>query len=187
MAKIIFTIFLIATGNILFAQYIHYSDKRNINNATPAETTSPKLIQEPQAKVIRDTVTIVVKDTVRIIVKDTLKITVHDTLKVMVRDTVEIAIHDTVNICPAETVYHKWPDRCPGLSGSIPVLSNYIAPEMVLKLTEIYKGHLYSISSARNTNNKVQYKLKVCENGVIRFEYADENGAIISKGNALKN
>ena len=181
MAKIFFTLLLITTGNILFAQYVHYSDKRKITNTEPVATTSPKLIKDTTAKVIRDTVRIVVKDTVKVTVKDTLRTVVHDTLKVMVRDTVEIVIHDTVNVCPTETVYHKWPDRCPGLSGAIPVLSNYIAPEMVLKLTEIYKGHLYSISSSKNNNNKVLYKLKVCENGVIKFEYADENGNIISR------
>lgn len=177
MAKIFFTIFLIATGNILFAQYVHYSDKRNINNTERTVTTAPKSIKDTTVKVIRDTVRIVVKVTV----KDTLKTVVHDTLKVMVRDTIEIVIHDTVNVCPTEVVYHKWPDRCPGLSGAIPVLSNYVAPEMVLKLTEIFKGHLYSISSSKNANNKVQYKLKVCENGVIKFEYADDNGNIISR------
>ena len=179
MAKIFFTLFLIATGNILFAQYVHYSDKRNINNTKAAETISPKLTQDPNSKVIRDTVKVVVKDTVKVMVKDTLKIVVHDTLKVIVSDTIEIVIHDTVNVCPTETVYHKWPDRCPGLSGAIPVLSNYVAPEMVLKLTEIFKGHLYSISSSKNANNKLRYKLKVCEKGVIKFEYADENGNII--------
>ena len=182
MAKIFFTIFLIVTVNVLFAQYVHYSDKRKITNAEPAATTTPKLIKDTTAKVIRDTVRIVVKDTVKVTVKDTLKTVVHDTLRIMVRDTVEIVIHDTVNVCPTEkTVYHKWPDRCPGLTGAIPVLSNYIEPEMVLKLTEIYKGHLYSISSSKNAKNKVQYKLKVCENGVIKFEYADENGNIISR------
>ncbi len=182
MAKIVFTIFLIATVNVLFAQYVHYSDKRKITNTEPAATAAPKLIKDTTAKIIRDTVRIVVKDTVKVTVKDTIRTVVHDTLKVMVRDTVEIVIHDTVNVCPTEkTVYHKWPDRCPGLTGAIPVLNNYIAPEMVLKLTEIYKGHLYSISSSKDANNKVQYKLKVCENGVIKFEYADENGTIISR------
>ncbi len=174
MARIFFIILLIVTSNSLFAQYVHYSDNRNINNTTTHATTA--------SKATPDTFTRIVRDTVMLRVRDTMKTVVHDTLRLLVHDTIEIVLHDTINICPTvETVYHKWPDRCPGLSGSIPVLINYIAPEMVLKLTEIYKGHLYSISSTKNARNKVRYKLKVCENGVIRYEYADENGTIMSQ------
>lgn len=90
------------------------------------------------------------------------------------------------NISPAKpvqdsVVYHEWPDRCPGQSGSIPVLTSYVPRELVLRLTEIYKGHLYSISSIRTANNKPGYKLSVCVKGEIKFEYADEAGNIISK------
>jgi hypothetical protein len=88
-----------------------------------------------------------------------------------------------VTIKPAKNpvVYHNWPDRCPAISGSIPVLTNYVPRELVLKLTEIYEGHLYSITSLRANNNKLQYKLKVCVKGELRFEYADETGYIITK------
>jgi len=122
MKKIILAMFLFATGNGLFAQYLHYSDdSHKIKNVKPT-------------KPIRDTV-----------------------------------------------AYHEWPDLCPGLSGSIPVLTNYVPNEMVLKLTEIYKGHLYSITSLKVENNKLEFKLKVCEKGEIKFEYADETGNIITK------
>ena len=97
MAKIFFTLFLIATGNILFAQYVHYSDKRNINNTKAAETISPKLTQDPNAKVIRDTVKVVVKDTVKVVVKDTVKVMVKDTLKIVVHDTLKVIVSDTIN------------------------------------------------------------------------------------------
>lgn len=78
-------------------------------------------------------------------------------------------------------VYHKWPDRCPGMTGSIPVLTSYVPKEIVLKLTEIFKGHLYSISPEKIENNKLQYKLKVCADGEIKFEYANELGSLITK------
>ena len=77
-------------------------------------------------------------------------------------------------------VYHEWPDRCPAATGSIPVLTNYVPREMVLKLTEIYKGHLYSITSFKAADGKLQYKLKVCVKGELNFAYADETGNIIS-------
>jgi len=75
-------------------------------------------------------------------------------------------------------VYHQWPDKCPAISGSIPVLANYVPREMVLKLTEIYKGHLYSITSLVTSGGKLQYKLQVCVKGTLTFEYADENGVV---------
>jgi hypothetical protein len=80
-----------------------------------------------------------------------------------------------------KVVYHDWPDRCPALSGSIPVLTNYVPKELIPKLTEFFKGHLYSITSIKVAENKMQYKLKVCENGEIKIEYADESGDLIKK------
>jgi hypothetical protein len=195
MAKIIFVIFLSFTVQGLFAQYLHYTDTRSVNTNTTHAAPAPQIKQESPVKIQKDTIKILVKDTVKltvrdtikekVTVRDTLKLIVHDTVRITVRDTFQIVIHDTVNICPT-VVYHKWPDKCPGLSGSIPVINNYVAPEMILKLTEYFEGHLYSISSTRNASNKVQYKLKVCENGQIQFEYADENGNIISKQPAGK-
>ena len=175
MPKIIFTLVFILSCNFLFAQYIHYSDKRNINKAAPASNSMQAPVQA--SPITKDTVIITLRDTVKQVVRDTVKIIVKDTVRI--RDTV--IIRDTVRL-PADTIiYHEWPDKCPGLSGATPVLTNYVPKEMVLKLTEIYKGYLYSISSIKVANNKLEYKLKVCENGVIKFEYADENGNIISK------
>jgi hypothetical protein len=170
MPRIVFAILLIVTGNFSFAQYVHYSDK------TQRADAAPKVVSNTA---IRDTVRI--SDTVRIVVRDTVRVIVRDTIKVVIRDTIKIVIKDTVKSTMDKVVYHKWPDRCPGLSGAVPVLTNYIPKEIIPKLTEIYKGHLYSISSIKSANNKPEYKLKVCENGQIRFEYADENGNIITK------
>jgi hypothetical protein len=77
-------------------------------------------------------------------------------------------------------VYHKWPDHCPAESGSIPVLSNYVPKEMVLKLTEFYKGHLYSITSLKDAKGLTIFKLKVCIKGELKFVFADEAGNIIN-------
>ena len=173
----------------MVAQYVHYSDPRDIHSSTQRATADPKTVPDTITKIIRDTVRLVIRDTVRLRVKDTIRVTVkdtvkkvvHDTLRLSVRDTIEIVVHDTVNVCPTETVYHKWPDRCPAVAGAIPVLRNYVPPQLVLKLTEIFKGYLYSISATKNANNKPEYELKVCENGFIKIEYADENGNIIAK------
>jgi hypothetical protein len=79
----------------------------------------------------------------------------------------------------AKSIYHDWPDRCPGVAGSIPVLTNYVPMDIVQKLTEIYKGHLYSITSRKADKDKLQYKLQICVKGETKYEYADETGTII--------
>ncbi len=78
-------------------------------------------------------------------------------------------------------IFHDWPDKCPGLTGAMPVLINYVPAEIVLIVTEKFKGHLYSISTNKGPENRPQYKLKVCEDGMIQYEYADYKGNIISK------
>ena len=78
-------------------------------------------------------------------------------------------------------VYHEWPDLCPGSTGTLPILTNYVPKELMLKLREIYKGHLYSITSLTAADGKRQYKLQVCVKGETKFDYADENGNIITK------
>lgn len=176
MRRILFIILLLVPANSLFAQYLHYSDKRNIDNTLPAAEAAQPI---PKA-VVKDTIIIRQKDTVKQVVRDTIRLIVRDTIRI--RDTV--IIRDTVRLPPDTIIYHQWPDKCPGLSGATPVLTNYVSKEIVLKLTEIYKGHLYSISSIKAANNKSGYKLKVCENGEIRFEYADEHGEIIKNKNA---
>jgi hypothetical protein len=96
-------------------------------------------------------------------------------------DKAKTQIHTKPATPAAEIVYHDWPDRCPAVSGSIPVLTNYVPNELKLKLTEIYKGHLYSITSLKLDNGNPGYKLKVCVKGEIKFEYADEGGNIITR------
>ena len=185
MRRIFFTLLLIASANCLFAQYVHYSDTRNINSkseaAAPAPKAAPNVIKQIVKDTVRDTVKVVVHDTIKVVIRDTIRLAVRDTIRLTARDTVKIIVHDTVRVAGEKIVYHKWPDKCPGLSGAVPVLTNYVPKEIVPKITEIYKGHLYSITSIKVGNNKLNYKLKVCENGEIKFEYADENGDIITK------
>jgi hypothetical protein len=78
-------------------------------------------------------------------------------------------------------IFHDWPDKCPGLTGAVPVLNNYVPATIVLIITEKFKGHLYSISTTKGPDNQQQYKLKVCEDGMIQYEYADYKGNIIPK------
>ncbi len=78
------------------------------------------------------------------------------------------------------TIFHEWPDKCPGLSGAVPVLLNYVPPEIVLIVTEKYKGHLYSISTNKGPADRPEYKLKVCKDGMIRYEYANYKGEIMA-------
>jgi hypothetical protein len=182
MSKTVFTILLVIIYNCAFAQYIHYSDKRSVYPAAPAEAPPKTPQAEPKIQP-KDTIKIIVRDTVKQFVRDTIRIIIRDTI--VIRDTV--VVRDTIRLGPNKVVYHQWPDKCPGLSGAVPVLLNYIPKEMVLKLTEIFEGHLYSISSIKLAVNKIGYKLKVCEGGQIKYEYADEDGNIVTKQMPVRN
>lgn len=82
---------------------------------------------------------------------------------------------------PPPVVYHEWPDKCPAAKGSIPILANYVPKEIMLKLREVYEGHLYSIMSLKGASGKMEYKLQVCDKGDLHFHYANENGVVIRK------
>lgn len=210
MSKIIFTLLLLIVGNILCAQYVHYTDTRDLNAKTQAQpftkvlpdpasaarqdtiTDTVRVILRDTAKItIRDTLRVTMKDTAKVTMRDTLKVTIRDTIRVLVRDTIKITdtirVTDTVRVLVRDTinlaiVYHKWPDHCPGVEGKVPVLTNYVPAEIVPKLTEIFKGFLYSITRIKDADNKTYYKLKVCENGEIKIKYADENGDLLKQG-----
>ncbi len=169
--KILIPILLLIASNSLSAQYLHYEDRSQINkNAKPA-------------KPVRDTITRVSEPVAPAVYQGTYSrvlIALKGNLVAPVAGS--ITVNDLlVPIIDSEVVYHTWPDKCPGMAGSIPVLNNYVPPLMVLKLTEIYQGHLYAITTIKIDRDELQYELKVCVNGVIRYDFADEDGIIVAK------
>lgn len=173
MKKIFFTILLLVGSHGLFAQYLHYWDnsqpRRNVQPAeTPKPAENPNPVEKPKPEEIVESPVILYP--VKIDPKTLVS-------SIMVS-------FNTVTVPPKiirpPMIFHDWPDKCPGLSGAMPVLNNYVPPEIVLIVTEKYKGHLYSISTNKGADNKPEYKLKVCKDGMIRYEFANFKGEIMA-------
>lgn len=88
-----------------------------------------------------------------------------NTVRVMAEDSVEeiITLHS----------------ECPGMEGPLPVLINYIPPDIVEKFKIKFEGHLYSITTIKVSANQFQYKLKVCYNGEFVIRFVDTDGDIL--------
>lgn len=166
MKKIIFTILLIGSAHLLFAQYLHYWDNSHPRRyEQPVE--NPKPVEEPKPPEMMPAV-----------ITKPVKINPITLVRSVTLPVATITIPPRIIRPPM--IFHDWPDKCPGLTGAVPVLNNYVPPEIVLIITEKYKGHLYSISTNNGTDNKPEYKLKVCKDGMIRYEYANFKGEIMA-------
>ncbi len=167
MAKIIFIFLLIVSTNSLSAQYLHYWDDSHPRRVQPSQNPQPVENKKPEEIIAPPEITKAVKiGQVRLVNSVTVPLN---------------KITDAPKIIRAPFIFHQWPDRCPGLSGSLPVINNYVPKEIVLIVTEKFKGHLYSISSYKGPDDKQEYKLKVCADGMIKYEYADVKGNIIAE------
>ncbi len=164
--KILIPILLLMACKSLSAQYLHYEDRSQIKRpATPAEPVSAPIT--PAKEAVPTTIS---------------KVSVPLKGNIVAPPIVPGSIHDLIiPVIDSKFLYHEWPDKCPGMPGKIPVLNNYVPPIMVLKLTEIYHGYLFTITSVKVAGGGLQYKLQVCANGVMRQDLADEHGNIIMK------
>lgn len=172
MKKLIFLLFLIMGTHALNAQYLHYwDDSKPQRPAAPAQKPDPPVEKEPVA--IEPPVEKPPEIT------KPLKIEAITLISSITVAANKVALLPEIIRKPV--IFHDWPDKCPGLTGAVPVLMNYVPAEIVIIVSEKFKGHLYSISTNRGPHNRPQYKLKVCEDGMIQYEYADFKGNIIPK------
>ena len=91
-----------------------------------------------------------------------------------VRDTVQV-VEDSVAEAEIITPHNE----CPGIDASLPVLTNYVPPEIVKDFKIKFEGHVYSITSIKVSANQVQYKLKVCYDGEFVIRFVDTDGDIL--------
>lgn len=70
----------------------------------------------------------------------------------------------------------------PELAPKLPLVVNQVSPEMVKLLRERYEGRLYSITGLNMMDERLKYKLKICDkdNGKFRSEYLDKDGKVVS-------
>ena len=172
MKKLLFTILLLSSSYTMKAQYLHYWDNsRPQRQAPPAQKpdtpveTKPEVVHPPAEIPLEITKPLRIV-AVALISSVTLPFNHVSIPPMIVREPM---------------IFHDWPDECPGLTGAVPVLINYVPAEIILIVTEKFKGHLYSISTNKGPGNRPQYKLKVCEDGMIQYEFADYKGNIITK------
>jgi len=172
MKKIIFTMLFIAGAHPLFAQYLHYWDNSRPRYQQPAAQPSAPVENKP------------VEITKPPVKPAALPITAPVKLEAMTLIVSTTAAFNSVSGPPKfdrpPMIFHDWPDKCPAFTGALPVLNNYVPPEIQLIITEKFEGHLYSISSYQGPDNKPQYKLKICSGGMIKYEYADAKGNVMS-------
>jgi hypothetical protein len=69
--------------------------------------------------------------------------------------------------------------ECPGMSASLPVLTNYVSPDIVKTFKKKFEDHVYSITAIKVSANQFQYKLKVCYNGEFVIRFVDTDGDIL--------
>ncbi len=70
----------------------------------------------------------------------------------------------------------------PGVAPQLPLVINKVSPELVKMLKERYSGRLYSITGLNMIDERLKFKLKICDknNGKFRSEYLDKDGNVIN-------
>lgn len=70
----------------------------------------------------------------------------------------------------------------PELAPQLPLIINNVKPEMIKLLKERYKGRLYSITGLNMIDERLKFKLKICDkdNAKFRSEYLDKDAKIVN-------
>lgn len=70
----------------------------------------------------------------------------------------------------------------PELAPQLPLVINNVKPEMLSLIKERYKGRLYSITGLNMIDERLKFKLKICDkdNAKFRSEYLDKDGNIVN-------
>ncbi|MGI8581307.1 MAG: hypothetical protein ACR2KX_03910 [Chitinophagaceae bacterium] len=180
LVRIALTLLLVLTSYISPAQHIQYRDKRKpvIKESPTPENIPPREnnpIPPPEI-------------TMKIMPVDTLYKPV-----VLKKDTSKIISISRVifikNSRPRKP-YIEEQNMCnllsdPAVAPQLPLIINKVSPEMVKMLKERYAGHLYSITGLNMMDERLKFKLKICDknNGKFRSEYLDKDGNVIDDPN----
>lgn len=189
LIRITLTLVLLSAAFFSDAQHIQYRDKKkpvatktdapaetrsvpvpdHTVKVTPPDTSSKPVAKIPEKKIIKDTI---VKPIAQ--VKDTSS-----------QLTIKKAAF-TMNPRPKKP-YVEEQNMCdlmsrPEVAPTLPVVINNVAPEMVKMLKERYKGRLYSITGLNMFDQRLKFKLKICDRnmGKFRSEYLDKDGNVVT-------
>ena len=177
LVRIALILLLILTSYISPAQHIQYRDKRK---PVTKESPTPENIPPRENNPIPPP-----EITMKIMPVDTLYKPV-----VLKKDTNKIISISRVifikNSRPRKP-YIEEQNMCnllsdPGVAPQLPLIINKVSPEIVKMLKKRYTGRLYSITGLNMIDERLKFKLKICDkdNGKFRSEYLDKDGNAVS-------
>ena len=184
LIRVTLTFLLISTIHFADAQHIQYRDKRKLvantggspseNNIVPRPDNTVKVTPPPayveEKKVIpRDTIdhaVVVKEDTSRGSIKTKAALTMNPRPK---KPFVE-----EQNMCDLMSK--------PEVAPTLPLVINNVSPEMIKMLKARYQGRLYSITGLNMFDERLKYKLKICDRNQAKFrsEYLDKEGKVVT-------
>lgn len=196
LIRITLTLALIVTAYISDAQHIQYRDKKKPVANKTAETTETKTFPVPENTVKVLPVDTVTKPVAKIpekkIVKDTVA-KVNPVAKVKSAEVKDTSLQFTktksaFTMLPRpKKPYVEEQNMCdlmsrPEVAPTLPVVINNVSPEMVKMLKERYQGRLYSITGLNMFDQRLKFKLKICDRnlGKFRSEYLDNDGKVVT-------
>lgn len=191
MKKITVIFFLIATSCYCTAQHIQYRDKKkpaeNKNSSAPSEIAKPvPVVVTKPAIIAPDTLakSIVKAEEKKPIIKDT----VIKNIPPPVDTPLVLEGKEPFKMKPKlKKPYVEEQNMCnlmsrPEVAAQLPLVLNRVIPEMLKMLKERYKGRLYSITALNMIDQRLKFKLKICDknNGKFRSEYLDQDGNVVN-------
>jgi hypothetical protein len=189
LIKITLTLAFVVAAFISDAQHIQYRDKKKPAANKTAEPTQDKTVPLPD-----NTIKIIPADTAaKPVAKIPEKKIVKDTVKKAVAGIKDTSFQltktksaFTMNPRPKKP-YVEEQNMCdlmsrPEVAPTLPVVINNVSPEMVKMLKERYQGRLYSITGLNMFDQRLKYKLKICDRnmGKFRSEYLDKDGNVVT-------
>ncbi|MDB5225895.1 MAG: hypothetical protein JWN78_88 [Bacteroidota bacterium] len=183
--KILFSLLFVISFTSSFAQHIQYRDKKKpVANKTDGGSGSTPIPVPDNTVKVTPPKPVVVEEK-KIIPKDTIEKPVaikEDTSQSFTKTKTAF----TMNSRPKKP-YVEEQNYCdllsrPELAPQLPIVINNVTPEMVKMLKERYKGRLYSITGLNMFDQRLKYKLKICDknNGKFRSEYLDKDGNVVT-------
>lgn len=163
--SIFFVLFILFNFHVT-AQHIQYRDKRKPLPAQVAPAGEKQPVPVPER---------------------TVKITPPPPIKEDTAQTIVISkAAFTMNPRPKKP-YIEEQNMCdlmskPDIAPQLPLIINNVSEAMVKMLKERYKGKLYSITGLNMMDQRLKYKLKICDRNMAKFrsEYLDKDGNVVN-------
>lgn len=181
MIRITVTLIVLFSCYTSVAQHIQYRDKKKpVANKTGDAPANNIPVPDNTVKITPPVVVVQ-----KVIPKDTVVKPV-----AIIKDTTSTLIKSkaafTLNPRPKKP-YVEEQNMCdlmsrPEVAPTLPLVINNVSPEMVKMLKERYKGRLYSITGLNMLDERLKFKLKICDRDQAKFrsEYLDKDGNVVT-------